>query len=62
MLISCILKVESVIIAVNNFEHGHVIGALHNTFDLLLKAQFVIILVNREFVARAHDHGFVRGL
>lgn len=62
VLISCILEVECVVIAVNNFEHGHIIGALHNTFNLFLETQFVIILVNREFVAGAHDHSFIRGL
>ena len=58
---SCIFKVERAIVAIDDFEHGHIIWAFHNTGDLLLEAPLIVVLVDREFVSRALDHGFVRG-
>ena len=60
-LMSCIFKVERAIVAIDDFEHGHIIWAFHNTGDLLLEAPLIVVLVDREFVSRALDHGFVRG-
>ena len=58
---SCIFKVERAIVAIDDFEHSHIIWAFHNTGDLLLEAPLIVVLVDREFVSRALDHGFVRG-
>ena len=61
VLIGCIFKVERAIVAIDDFEHSHIIWAFHNTGDLLLEAPLIVVLVDREFVSRALDHGFVRG-
>ena len=60
VLIDCTLQIEDVV-AIDDFEHSHIIWAFHNTGDLLLEAPLIVVLVDREFVSRALDHGFVRG-
>ena len=55
-------QVESIGVAVDNFEHGHVLGHQLLGVALLLETTHIVVAVEGEVVARAHNHRLVRCL
>ena len=56
------LQIKSVLVAIDNLEHSHVLLGVPAIFSyLLLEAPLVVVMVKGELVAKADDHGFIRG-
>jgi len=56
------LQVERVLVVVHDLEHGHVLWQLLCHVELLLEALIAFVRIQRQVVARAHDHGLARRL
>ena len=58
-LVSRALQVESRVIKVYNFEHGHILGEALVGIELRLKAVSRAVRVQHQVVSAAHDHGLI---
>ena len=58
-LVSSALQIESRVIDVYNFEHGHVFGQALVCVELRLEAVSAAVWVQHKVISTAHNHGFV---
>ena len=58
-LVSGAFQIESRVIDVYNFEHGHVFGQALVRVELRLEAVSAAVWVQHKVISAAHDHGFV---
>ena len=62
MLVSGALQVEGRVVLVDDFEHGHIVWGLLGVVQLLLERLRILVLMEAQVIATAHDHGLVTRL